>query len=81
MAAATITVAEEGQTEDQADADEERLRAQLQGVLQTCASSLGMSAAFTPDVQTIISDEERDVERGNNKRPRSVEPGAGAPSS
>ena len=81
LAAATITVAEEGQTEDQADADEERLRAQLQGVLQTCASSLGMSAAFTPDVQTIISDEERDVERGNNKRPRSVEPGAGAPSS
>jgi hypothetical protein len=80
LGAATITVAEEGQNEDHADADEERLRAQLQGVLQTCASSLGVSAAIAPDVQTIPSDEERDTERGNNKRPRSVEPGAGAPS-
>ena len=77
IVAASAAIAEEGQTEDQTDADEEKLRTQLQGILQTCAGSLGVTIPAPADVQTIASDDDHDGERAHHKRPRSVEPGAG----
>jgi hypothetical protein len=77
IVAASAAIAEEGQTEDQTDADEEKLRTQLQGILQTCAGSLGVTIPAPADVQTIASDDDHDGERTHHKRPRSVEPGAG----
>ena len=78
LAAVPMPLAEEGQQEDLVDSEEERLRLQLQGILQTCAGSLGVAVASPADVQTIASDDEQG-ERGTNKRPRSVEPGMGQP--
>eukprot|EP00435_Cladocopium_sp_Y103_P035512 s2690_g9.t1 len=56
------------------DPEEQNLRKQLQGVLNACASSLGISveqAAEDKGVQEILSDNEEDKP---TKRPRSVEP-------
>ena len=78
LAAVPAPLAEEGHQEDVVDSEEEKLRLQLQSILQTCAGSIGVTATSPADVQTIISDEERE-ERGTNKRPRSVEPGAPQP--
>ena len=78
LAAVPVPLAEEGHQEDVVDSEEEKLRLQLQSILQTCAGSLGVTATSPADVQTIISDEERE-ERGTNKRPRSVEPGVSQP--
>ena len=63
-------------TEDLADKEEEALRKQLQGVLQNCATSLGLD--LTPkklaDSTEEIEEEEADK---RSKRPRSMEPFGG----
>lgn len=75
---ALATPAEEVPPEDQTDQDEERLRTALQGTLQACAGSLGIQAQVPlQEVQTIISDEEREAQPG--KRPRSTEQPANSP--
>eukprot|EP00435_Cladocopium_sp_Y103_P009274 s5488_g2.t1 len=56
------------------DPDEQKLRKQLQGVLNACASSLGISvdqASEEKGVQEILSDNDEDKP---SKRPRSAEP-------
>ena len=64
------SVEEEKNTEDQADLEEERLRTQLQGVLQACAGSLGVALQRPPeDVQVVPSDEEKVV---SNQRAQSL---------
>ena len=78
LAAVQVPLVEEGQQEDLVDSEEERLRQQLQNILHTCAGSLGVTVASPTEVQTIISDEDKD-DRTTNKRQRSVEPGAGQP--
>ena len=57
-------------TEDQTDLEEERLRTQLQGVLQACAGSLGVSLQ-TPleDVQVVASDADKEeLQPGRRQR-------------
>lgn len=78
LAAVQVPLVEEGQQEDLVDSEEEKLRLQLQNILHTCAGSLGVTVASPAEVQTIISDEEKE-DRTTNKRPRSVEPGAVQP--
>ena len=79
-ALATTPLSDEGGVEDQTDAEEDRLRSQLQGILQSCASSLGVQAQTQIEIQSIPSEEEQD-ERAGSKRQRSVEPGDGVPRS
>lgn len=68
----TQTEPEDG-TEDIADREEEVLRKQLQGVLQSCASSLGLE--LTPPKPIEINEEEGAEEADKrSKRPRSLEP-------
>ena len=62
--------------EDPADKEEEILRKQLQSVLQSCASSLGLDAEAKV---TEIQDDDKTEEEQRSKRPRSLEPfGGGA---
>lgn len=72
---------DDASAEDPADIEEDRLRTQLQGILQSCASSLGVVVAAPPEVQSIPSEEEQDQERAGSKRARSAEPGSGLPAS
>lgn len=60
--------------EDPADKEEEVLRKQLQGVLQSCAGSLGLDV----DQKAIeIKEDDKVDEEKRSKRPRSLEPFAG----
>ena len=71
---APVTPAEPEDTlEDQADKEEEALRKQLQGVLQNCASSLGLEVSTTKPIE-INEDEAGDEADKRSKRPRSLDP-------
>ena len=63
----------EDATEDQADREEEVPRKQLQGVLQSCASSLGLDMTPQKPIE-IKEDEEAEEGDKRSKRPRSLEP-------
>ena len=66
------TEAEEA-PEDQVDKEEEALRKQLQGILQNCASSLGLE--FDPQKVVEIQDTEvAEDDTQRQKRPRALEP-------
>ena len=59
------------------DVEEQKLRDQLQGVLNACAGSLGIQVAAAEQQVQEVSDD--DKEQGpHNKRPRSVEPAKSA---
>eukprot|EP00435_Cladocopium_sp_Y103_P030108 s854_g7.t1 len=59
------------------DAEEQKLRDQLQGVLQACAGSLGVSSQIPDDkIVELLSDEDKEKEH-QLKRPRSQEPPKG----
>ena len=66
---------EESAQDDVVDQEEEKLRSSLQGVLNACASSLGMQADTekTPDPAQEISDSEDESRQA--KRPRSKDAG------
>ena len=83
----SIPVQDTSETVDQAeettDQEEEKLRLKLQTVLKACASSLGI-AAVSPTQIDIKSDEEKEVGQKDEKppkRPRSLEPFGGQPTS
>lgn len=59
--------------EDQVDKEEETLRKQLQGILQNCASSLGLDFEAQKFVE-IQDAEGTDEEAQRSKRPRALEP-------
>ena len=62
---------EEAANENSVDPEEQKLRDQLQGVLNACAGSLGLQSA--PQETLEVSDEEKELPP-QHKRPRSVEP-------
>ena len=63
--------------EDPADKEEEVLRKQLQGVLQSCAGSLGLEL---DQKATDIQEDDTADEDKRSKRPRALEPFAGGAS-
>ena len=66
---ASAPKAEEVSSEELVDQDEERLRVALQGTLQACVGSLGLSTTMPAlAVQTIVSDDERDQQPGKRMR-------------
>ena len=64
---------EDASQENVADPEEQKLRDQLQGVLNACAGSLGITVDPAEDKVQEVSDEEVDKAPAI-KRPRSVEP-------
>lgn len=64
---------EDATSDNLVDVEEQKLRDQLQGVLNACAGSLGIQVAAAERQVQEVSDDDR--EQGpHNKRPRSVEP-------
>ena len=59
------------------DKEEERLKKDMQTVLQNCARSLGLDLGTLREVQEVPSEEEKE-EEPSNKRPRSMEPFGGS---
>jgi len=64
--------AEDVANENSVDPEEQKLRDQLQGVLNACAGSLGLQSA-PQEIQIEASEDEKD-QAPHSKRPRSVEP-------
>ena len=64
---------EDATTDNIVDVEEQKLRDQLQGVLNACAGSLGIQVAAAEQQVQEVSDDDKD-QGPHNKRPRSVEP-------
>ena len=64
---------EDANTDTVVDLEEQRLRDQLQGVLNACAGSLGLQVAAADQQVQEVSDDDKD-QGPHNKRQRSVEP-------
>ena len=73
----SVQVEAEEIPEDPADKEEEVLRKQLQGVLQSCAGSLGLELG---QKATDIQEDDTADEDKRSKRPRALEPFAGGAS-
>ena len=66
--------AEEDTAEDVADKEEEALRQKLQGVLKSCANSLGLDVDNQKPVEVVEDEAEKEEDDKRSKRPRSLEP-------
>lgn len=77
LAGQPVPSAVEEDTTADGDKEEEKLKKDMQTVLQSCARSLGLDLGSLKEVQEVPSDEEKE-EEPSNKRPRSMEPFGGS---
>jgi len=76
IAGQPIPSAVEEDTNADGDKEEEKLKKDMQAVLQSCATSLGLELSSLKEVQEVPSEEEEG--EPSNKRPRSMEPFGGS---
>jgi uncharacterized short protein YbdD (DUF466 family) len=71
--APALASTEEDTVEDAADKEEDLLRQKLQGVLKSCANSLGLDVDSQKPIEVAEEEEEKE-EEDKRKRPRALEP-------